>query len=153
MPSRLPDNKMISQIPIRFVNLEEESYHLFIDAKINSKTLNMLIDTGASKTIFDINRIKKFIRKGKEPFQTLDCHSSGLGTNTMSSNITKVKKFTIGNIVINDFNLILLDLSHVNQSYKMMELQPIDGVLGSDLMMKYQAVIDYKLLQLKLKSK
>ena len=47
----------------------------------------------------------------------------------------------------------MLDLSHVNQSYEQIGLKPIDGVLGSDVLLKYNAVIDYEKKILKLKFK
>ena len=48
---------------------------------------------------------------------------------------------------------ILLDLTHVNVSYEKLDLPAIDGVLGSDLMMEYKAVIDYQKKELTLRWK
>ena len=54
-----------------------------------------------------------------------------------------------------NYKTILLDLSHVNNSYEQIKLKPVDGVLGSDLLLKYSAVIDYdkKILKLKFPKK
>lgn len=134
---------MILRIPIRVVELEPESYHLFAEGKLNDKTVNMLVDTGASKTVFDINRISNFIRSRKKSFDTFEKQTTGLGTNTMESHFTMARKFSIGRLEIKDFKVILLDMAHVNQSYEILGQIPIDGVLGSDLLMKYDAVIDY----------
>jgi len=141
---------MIIKIPVRFVKLEADGFHLFIEAELNGKRINMLVDTGASKTVFDINRIPKFVRKRKKTFESFETLSTGLGTNTMKSHFTKVKKFCISELTLEDYNAILLDMTHVNQSYKMLGMQAIDGVLGSDLLMQYKAVINYKSLILKL---
>jgi predicted aspartyl protease len=142
---------MILKIPIRLVSLEAEGFHLFVDAELNGKLANLLIDTGASKTVFDINRISKFVRKRKKSFESFEKLSTGLGTNTMKSHFTTVKKFGIGELIIENFQVILLDMAHVNQSYDTLGLKPIDGVLGSDLLMKHKAVIDYEKALLKLK--
>ena len=142
---------MILKIPIQLVSLEAEGFHLFIEAKLNGKSANLLIDTGASKTVFDINRISKFIRKTKKSFESFEKLSTGLGTNTMESHFTTVKKFCIGELSMEDFQVILLDMAHVNHSYDMLGLELIDGVLGSDLLMKYKAVIDFEKMILKLK--
>ncbi len=141
---------MIIKIPVRFVKLEADGFHLFVDAELNGKRINMLVDTGASKTVFDINRISKFVRKRKKSFKSFENLSTGLGTNTMESHFTKVKMFCISELTLEDYNAILLDMTHVNQSYEMLGIQAIDGVLGSDLLMEYKAVIDYKSLILKL---
>lgn len=108
----------------------------------------MLIDTGASKTVFDENRIKKFIDENE--FILNEKLSTGLGTNSMQTHSATIKKIQFGKIVLKNFNTILLDLSHVNESYSKLDLPVIDGVLGSDLMIEYNAVIDYKSKELKL---
>jgi len=142
---------MIIKIPLHVVSLEAEGFHLFVNVKLNNKTANLLLDTGASKTVFDVNRINNFKRKSKKQFEILDKLSTGLGTNSMESSFTKIKKFTISDeLILNDFTAILLDMGHVNESYKMLNIQPIDGVLGSDLLMQYKAVINYKTKILKL---
>ena len=136
---------MIIKIPLQAVQLEAEGFHLFINVKLNNKSANLLLDTGASKTVFDVNRINNFKRKSKKKFETLDKLSTGLGTNSMESSFTTIKKFSISDeLILDDFTAILLDMGHVNESYKMLNVQPIDGVLGSDLLMQYKAVINYK---------
>jgi hypothetical protein len=141
---------MIVKIPLHIVSLDAEGFHLFIHAELNGKPANMLLDTGASKTVFDINRISKLIRKRKKTFESFEKLSTGLGTNTMESHFTVFKLFTISGLIIENYTAILLDMAHVNQSYEMLKIQPIDGILGSDLLMKYKAVIDYKNKILKL---
>ncbi len=131
-----------SKIAIEIINIEDDGLHLMIEAKLNGKRGRMLIDTGASRTVFDKNRILKFIEK-----PDLDHHdklSTGLGTDSMPTSSTTLSNFNIGDVSINDFYTILLDLSHVNASYKKLGFEEIDGVLGSDLLNKYEAVIDYK---------
>ena len=142
---------MIIKISLRFVKLEADGFHLFVNAELNGKRINMLVDTGASKTVFDINRISKFVRKRKKSFKSFKNLSTGLGTNTMKSHFTIVEKFCVSELALEDYTAILLDMTHVNQSYKMLGLPAIDGVLGSDLLMEYKAVIDYKNLILKLR--
>jgi predicted aspartyl protease len=141
---------MVIKIPIHKIPLDEEGYHLFIDAELNSNPINLLIDTGASKTVFDNSRIKKNLKKRKLSFSTSDKLSTGLGTSTMESRSITIDEFSIASLKIKNYNAILLDMAHVNKSYKLMKLKPIDGVLGSDLLMKYKAVIDYHTLILKL---
>lgn len=137
-------------IPVKVIELETKSYHLFIEGLINNKSVNLLVDTGASKTVFDINRISNYVRKRKKSFESFEKQTTGLGTNTMESHYTTVKKFSIGKLEIINFKAILLDLAHVNKSYQLINQRPIDGVFGSDLLMKYNAVIDYKKRILKL---
>jgi hypothetical protein len=140
---------MISTIPFKVLNIDNEGFHLLIKLRINRKIAKLIIDTGASKTVFDKSRIEQFV-----PERNFDVHdkmSSGLGTNTMQSQTTRIKKMTIGEIEIMDYKAVLLDLSHVNQSYQQIGLPTVDGVLGSDILLQYHAVIDYEKKILKLK--
>ena len=71
----------------------------------------------------------------------------------MTSQFTNVKKIKIGELLIENYDVVLLDLSHVNHSYEQANLKTIDGVLGSDILLQYNAIIDYEKKILKLKFK
>jgi hypothetical protein len=140
---------MISIIPFKILNIDNEGFHLLIKIRINRKMAKVIIDTGASKSVFDKSRIEQFV--SERNFDVHDKMSSGLGTNTMQSQTTRIKKMTIGDVEILDYKAVLLDLSHVNQSYEQIGLPTVDGVLGSDILLQYHAVIDYEKKTLKLK--
>ncbi len=116
---------------------------------VNKKVANVIIDTGASKTVFDKTRIEKYVTE--KTFEKHDSLSSGLGTNTMQSEQVFIKKIKIGELEIENYKTILLDLSHVNKSYEQIGLKPVDGVLGSDILLTYNAIIDYEKKVLKFK--
>ncbi len=141
---------MTEQIPLKFLTIEGDGTHLLITVKINGKKANMLVDTGASRTVFDINRISKFTKKKK--FGKNQQLSTGLGTNTMQSHNTVLNKLQIGKLKIENFEAILLDLKHVNESYEKIGLGAIDGVLGGEILVNFKAVIDYGKKQMKLKA-
>ena len=132
---------MIIKIPTHLLSIEGDGYHLQVKIKINGKAANAIIDTGASKTVFDKTRIDQFLKK--EKITEHDRMSTGLGTASMQSHVVVLKKLSIGKLDIPDYNGIVLDLSHVNQTYETIGLKPIDAVIGSDIMEKYKAVIDY----------
>lgn len=140
---------MTELIPLKFLAIEGDGTHLLIAIKINGKKANMLVDTGASRTVFDINSISKFTSKKK--FGKNNQLSTGLGTNTMQSHNTILKKVKIGKLEIENFEAILLDLKHVNESYEKIGLGTIDGVLGGEILVNFKAVIDYGKKQMKLK--
>lgn len=129
-------------IRLRLIRIDKSGCHLAVTAKIKRKNVRLVLDTGASQTVFDINRISDFV--GHSDFEKITSLTSGLGTNTMESHLVFVPGFKIGTLEIKDEKMVLLDLSHVNQSYEMMNMKPIDGVLGGDLLRRYNAVIDYE---------
>lgn len=129
-----------NSIPIRLIKLDD-GYHIFISAKINGKKALLIVDTGASRSAFDKERIKNFVDKSK--FEKHEKLASGIGTNSMKSQLTVLDTFSIGKIEEKNYVAVLLDFSHIVAAYKQMGVKPIDGVLGSDILKKYKAVIDY----------
>lgn len=144
---------MITTIPFKILSIDNEGFHLLIKVKINNKNAYLIIDTGASKTVLDKGRIGKYV--SEKEFGIHDKLSSGLGTNTMESHFTTIKKIKIGEIELLNYKAVLLDLSHVNNSYEQVGFKPIEGVLGSDILLQYKAVIDYerKILKLNFRKK
>ncbi len=127
-------------IPIKIVKLED-GLHLLISIRINGKKGRVLIDTGASHTVFDKSKISRFLKL--EKLESHEKLSTGLGTNAMKSHLVVIEKIEIGRLPISKYKSVVIDLSHVNTAYAQLKIKPIDGVLGSDLLRKYQAVIDY----------
>jgi hypothetical protein len=109
---------------------------------VNGKSATMLIDTGASKTVFDKGRLLRFVKE--TGFTALEKLSTGIGTVKMETQSAVLKKFQVGKLTLQKFETIVIDLSHVNETYARLDLPAIDGVLGSDLMVHYDALIDYK---------
>ncbi len=138
----------VVRIPIKLVAIEEDGFHLTVNVNIDGKNALVLIDSGASRSVFDINRIRKFTLE--QSFEQHDKLSTGLGTNSMVTHTTNLKNFKIGDLFLKSFEAVLLDLTHVNESYSKLGLEPIDGVFGSDLLHRYKAVIDYGKCELQL---
>ncbi len=129
------------KVPLNIVFIEDEGFHPHIDVKINSLPAVMLVDTGASKTVFNSHSMGNYIVDIKTSVH--DKLTTGLGTNSMISLKAIVSKITIGEIEILNYDAVLIDLTHVNNSYMQLGLPQIIGVLGSDLLMKYKSVVDF----------
>jgi predicted aspartyl protease len=137
--------KKISNIPLELMNIEGDGYHLMIEAEVNEKPVRLLVDTGASKTVFDKTRLQSLVEEGAdEHYEDLEQLSTGLGTNSMQGQVAELDSFKFGEVEIKDYPVVVLDMDHVNQSYDMLGDRGIDGVLGSDILKKYDAVIYFK---------
>ena len=134
---------MPNQLKLELVPIEQDGFHIFLKARINGKRARFLVDTGASRTVVDKARILSFIPHEEAEFEKLESFSAGLGTNTMESHTIILNSLSFGRLVIRDYLTAALDLSHVNQSYGMIKMKKIDGVIGGDLLHRLQAVIDY----------
>jgi predicted aspartyl protease len=138
--------KIKSGIPLSIEALEKDNYHVFVDAKIGRKKARLMLDTGASKTVFDQERILQF--DGLTENKSLFAESMGLGAEMLKTGLTEIGSIKFGEIKLRKVTVAVLSLSHVNDAYKNMGIRPIDGILGSDLLFQLKAVINYKLKKL-----
>jgi hypothetical protein len=60
-------------------------------------------------------------------------------------NMTKITRhdLTLGGIDLSGHKLTAVDLSHVNQGFKKVKVKPVLGVLGADILLHHEVVIDY----------
>jgi hypothetical protein len=135
-------------VPIRLVEIEGSGHHIAVSGFVNGNLANILIDTGASQTVFDKNRIELF--GSEEELEKADRLSKGLGTDSMEGFKFSIHQFIVGDLLVYDYDIVALDLTHINASYAELDLTPIDMVLGGDFLRKYQAEINYHTLEMTL---
>lgn len=133
---------MTTNLSIVIQPIEEDGFHIISTITINHQPAVVIIDTGASKSVFDENRIEKFVNH--HDFKKQDKLSSGLGTNTMESKSVHIDALQLNDLEIKGYNATLLNLEHVNASYQKLDLLPIDGIIGGDILTAHHAVIDYR---------
>ncbi len=133
---------MNTKIPLKIISIQERGFHALLKIKINGKSARMVLDTGASQTVLDKNRVHRFVDEKK--FEKNEALSTGLGTNSMESHIVHIRKIQLGELLIKDSTLILLDLAIVNSSYEQIGMKPVDGIVGSDILVHHRAVIDFQ---------
>lgn len=140
-----------TEIPINVINIEGDGFHLIAEGFINGKAARFVVDTGASRTVFDKDKILNYIDNPE--FSEKEGLSAGIGGTDISSFIFTLEELRFGELTINDYQAVAMDLSNVNNSYAMIKLPPIEGVLGGDLLCKHKAVINYKLKKMRLTPK
>lgn len=133
---------MAVKIPLKFLNIEGDGYHLQAKIKINGKPALVIVDTGASRTVFDKTEIEHYLQS--EKIAEHDRLSTGLGTSSMQSHCVAIGHLSLGKLKLENFDAVILDLKHVNQTYSSIGIKPIAGVLGSDILVAMNAVIDFK---------
>ena len=139
------------EVPINIISIEGDGFHIIAEGLINGKSARFVVDTGASRTVFDKERILDYIDNPE--FNEKEGLSAGIGGTDISSFIFKLEELSFGELSIKDYQAVAMDLSNVNNSYAMLNIPPVDGVLGGDLLYKYKAVISYKLKKMRLTPK
>jgi len=129
------------QIPLQIIDLHEDGFHPLIEISVFGKPFIVVLDTGASKTAFDQSLLMRFHEDAV--LKSSDKLSTGLGTNSMVSSTAIVHDLSIGGLLIDEFEVAVLDLSTINIAYSQLGHPEVLGLLGGDILMKYKAVIDY----------
>lgn len=139
-------------IPFEIINIENEGYHIVLDIEILDSKYKIVLDTGASKTVLDKHTLLNIGLK-EEDFTSTDILSTGLGTNEMKSEMLDLKSISLGTWSIKNITVAVLDLSAINYAYNHMNLEPVIGVLGGDILTQYGAIINYKKKTLQLNTR
>ena len=137
------------KIPIEIVNIEGNGCHIVVRAKFGNRKQGLLIiDTGASKTVFD----SILIESVTEPFETdQDIQSTGIDATVVQSRLAILKKIEMGEFKSFNMLVVLIDLSNINKLYQKINKKKIWGLLGSDFLSFNKAKIDYEKNELSLK--
>ncbi|WP_312790618.1 retropepsin-like aspartic protease [Sphingobacterium sp.] len=142
----------MTTVPFQLLDLQGQGTHILVEVEVYNRTFRMVVDTGASKTVFDKTQLDHLLADQLllEPSETL---STGLGTNSMESFNMEIPSLAIGEWKIKKLKTAVLDLSSINYAYQQMDLEPVIGVLGGDIFSNYGAVIDYAKKTLKLRNR
>jgi hypothetical protein len=135
-------------VPLELINLNDDGFHLLVEVVVFGQSFYAVLDTGASKTVFDKATVEKHKIDGV--LMASDKLSAGLGTNTRESHTIIIPMLKIGKLKLKNFEAAVLDLSTINQAYSALNLPAIIGVLGGDILYSHRANINYKRLRLKL---
>jgi len=134
---------------IKIKSLEGGGKHIFVPCSIGGTKAIILIDTGCSNTVFD---------RSSKQFSHIRLHDIK-GTNKNYSlnasiddvKVGKIKDFAIGKFTTDLNRAVFISLEQINTLYETMIGCKIVGILGSDFLKKYKAVIDFGTGKLTLK--
>ena len=115
-----------------------ETKHYLIEAKINGTKGRFILDTGASNSCICTsleNKFKIISEESKE--KASSANSEMTNTNISKSNSIQIGKWE------DKINLITFDMNHINNALSEKKIDPIDGIIGADILKKSKAIIDY----------
>lgn len=132
---------MIISIPVQIIDLNGDGFHPLVEILVNGNPHILVLDTGASKTAFDHDIL---LSSGTgSTIHASERLSTGLGTTNMASSTAIIEDIQIGDFHIFNLEVAVLNLSTINIAYRQLNHPEVLGVLGGDILMRYNAVIDY----------
>ena len=116
-----------------------KTQHLLIKGKINGIKGDFILDTGASNSCIGFEGVTHFQVEAKES----KTKASGAGATGMITQTATNNKLQLGRWKNSKFELVIFDLSHVNEALTSFKAKPVDGIIGADVLLEGKAIIDY----------
>lgn len=129
--------------PLFVLALNHDTRHFLLKAKIQGRTANLIVDTGASTTIFNHRTFSDLHPYHADDLRQNEQTSSGIHAEYLSQESIILDKLEMGPFTFKDFGAMTLDLSNINQQYRRIGLPPVDGLIGSDFLLERKAIINY----------
>ncbi|MDA9555801.1 aspartyl protease family protein [Pelobium sp.] len=134
---------------MQLIDLRGDGFHLLVEVVVFGQIFKAVLDTGASKSAFDMEIISN-LASPDLIVHVPNHHAVGLGTTTMERYFVVCPELKVGELTIENYEAPVFDLSSIKFAYENLNLPPVIGVLGGDILMQYSAFIDYKNLVLTL---
>lgn len=102
----------------------------------------MVVDSGSSRSILNYQSLAEL--GWEDELEKASDHAKGLGDPELETHLYFIRELKIGDIITDDFEIGVLNLSGINQTYEDLDLLPVDGILGNDLLIHFKARIDFE---------
>ena len=113
--------------------------HLLVRALINDKPARLVVDTGAPVSAIALNRRKYF---GLTSIPVKSNLPTRLQINGGFNSVAIARRFKLGALGLLDEPVVLIDLSSSSRAAKALNEEPIDGILGADILLPTSALVD-----------
>lgn len=128
------------KIPLKPHVIDNDGVHLHLDAILNGKSINLLLDTGASRSAIS-QKIAVILDSGyANPVSNIE--SFGFGDN-FDSFVAEVASFEFYGKHLENYQMAIFDFNPLNEMMGRMGFPEIDGMLGGDLLKAVDAKLDY----------
>jgi hypothetical protein len=126
-------------IPFELVEMEAGTFHILVKAEFEEENNAWwVIDTGASKSVIDQNRVELYRLD-----DTSGISAKGLGKDVVETGSGIIPEIRFNGISYGPISVATVDLHHINSEYSKFSDKRIIGLLGSDFLLRNNATISY----------
>lgn len=123
----------------KFCYQKLSSQHAIVNVSINGKQSHFVLDSGASVSVVNNDELIKFRLIPTSEIDNAQATGLGGNVNAQSFNVDSLK---IQNFKTNTTHIFAMDLSHVVNALNSISSVPIAGVIGQDILVAHEAIID-----------
>ncbi|MFN2475097.1 MAG: aspartyl protease family protein [Chthoniobacterales bacterium] len=122
-------------------------YNLYVDSRLNGQRTKLLVDSGAFSTLLN----QRFVRRMKIPLRKTAFTSAGVNLKGRGVQIATINQFSIGSLEMSKKEVGVIDLEGLIRDGLLDANPPVAGLLGSDILRRHSAIIDFRTKTLYLK--
>ena len=127
-------------VPLTLINLQDDGFHLLVEIVVFGERQFAVVDTGASRSVFDKGLMEKNIKELSESEET----QAATIFSTSTTLLGIIPQLKIGGLTLKSYPSVALDLQGVNDTYLQLGHPAIAAIIGGDILMQYHAKIDYQ---------
>lgn len=117
--------------------------HFAIRGQVGEEALELIVDTGASHTVIDAVRAERFGLLSEDRGGRV----TGVGATSQSVESGMLHDVRIGPLSMDRMRVSVMDLSAVNSVLARLGSPAVDGIVGADVLIRRNAIIDYGALR------
>lgn len=122
--------------------------HLMVEGTVAGHPVSILIDTGASSSVFHLAKA----REARLDMREADFTGGGVGSSQVQVMDLGKLELTVAGQSLGAIQIYAMDLSHVGQALAPLGIGQPDFVLGTDLLIQRRGVIDYGKREIRLEA-
>jgi hypothetical protein len=128
------------EVPFEIIRLDDQhNVHPVVEAYIDRLPVRLVVDTGASHSCLSKQLIKHLPGiTGVKADVVL-----GIGRGKLNNQLVSIPHIAIGALTIENYSFLSLKISHINKMLSHLSIDPIHGLLGSDILYLYKADMNY----------
>ena len=118
---------------------ESEGYNLYVDGKVNGTKARLMVDTGAFATLLH----SQFVLRMKIPMHRTKLRSVGVNLAQSRVGFANIARFSVGSMDMRSHNVGVINLERLVHGGLLDASPPVAGLLGSQMLRRYHAIIDF----------
>lgn len=133
-------NMRTISVPLILVNLQDNGFHILVEIVVFGEKLFAVVDTGASRSVFD----KSLLEKHVEGLQENEEQQAATIFSSATTLVGTIPLLQIGKLKLPNYETVAIDLQSISDTYIQMGQPAIAGIIGGDILVAYNCKIDYK---------
>jgi predicted aspartyl protease len=118
---------------------ESEGFNLYVDGSVNGTKARLMVDTGAFATLLH----SRFVLRMKIPMRQTKFKSVGVNLAQSRVRLANITRFSVGSMDMQSHSVGVINLERLIHGGLLDASPPVAGLLGSEMLQRYHAIIDF----------